>query len=126
MKKKAKKALSLIVSALFMFNTGFVYAETDKEEKKEDTYAAKSVVLAEAATGQILYSQNPNEKLAIASVTKIMTLLLAAEEMKAGKLSMEDAITASYNAFITDGSVIWLNEGEKMSVYDITRSIVIS
>ena len=127
MKKKAIKALSIIVSALFMFNTGFVYAETDKEEEdKEDTYNARSVVLAEAATGQILFSQNPDEKVAIASVTKIMTLLLAAEEMKAGKLSMEDTITASYNAFITDGSVIWLNEGEKMSVYDITRSIVIS
>ncbi|MDE6578929.1 MAG: D-alanyl-D-alanine carboxypeptidase [Ruminiclostridium sp.] len=127
MKKKAIKALSIIVSALFMFNTGFVYAETDKEEEdKEDLYNAKSVVLAEAATGQILFSQNPNEKLAIASVTKIMTLLLAAEEMKAGKMSMDDTITASYNAFITDGSVIWLNEGEKMSVYDITRSIVIS
>ena len=127
MNKKAKKALSVIVSVLFMLNTGFVYAESDNSKKdKEDTYNAKSVVLAEAATGQILFSQNPDEKLAIASVTKIMTLLLAAEEMKAGKLSMEDTITASYNAFITDGSVIWLNEGEKMSVYDITRSIVIS
>ncbi len=126
-KIKAIKAIALMVSALFLLNTNFVYAETDRrEDDRENLYAAKSVVLAEAATGQILYSQNPNEKLAIASVTKIMTLLLAAEEMKAGKLSMEDTITASYNAFITDGSVIWLNEGEKMSVYDITRSIVIS
>lgn len=126
-KIKAIKAIVLMVSALFLINTGFAYAETDKEEEdKEDLYNAKSVVLAEAATGQILFSQDPDEKLAIASVTKIMTLLLAAEEMKAGKLSMDDTITASYNAFITDGSVIWLNEGEKMSVYDITRSIVIS
>lgn len=126
-KKKAIKAIALTISALFLLNTSLVYAEADKEEEdKESTYNARSVVLAEAATGQILFSQNPDEKLAIASVTKIMTLLLAAEEMKAGKLSMDDTITASYNAFITDGSVIWLNEGEKMSVYDITRSIVIS
>lgn len=101
--------------------------ETDtKEEDREGKYAAKSVVLAEAETGQILYSQNPDERVAIASVTKIMTLLIAAEEMKAGRLSMEDQITASQNAFLMDGSVIWLNEGEKMSVYDILRSIVIS
>lgn len=127
MKKKAMKAVSLIVSILFLINAGFVYAEDDEKEKEEESaYPAKSIVLAEAATGQILFSQNPNEKLAIASVTKIMTLLLAAEEMKAGRLSMEDTITASYNAFSMDGSVIWLNEGEKMSVYDITRSIVIS
>lgn len=127
MKKKAMKAVSLIVSILFLINTGFVYAEEDEKEKEdENAYLAKSIVLSEAATGQVLFSQNPNEKLAIASITKIMTLLLAAEEMKAGRLSMEDTITASYNAFSMDGSVIWLNEGEKMSVYDITRSIVIS
>lgn len=129
LKRKAVKTISIIASALFLLNAGFVYAEDNEKEKdkdKENLYSAKSVVLAEAATGQILFSQNPNEKLAIASVTKIMTLLLAAEEMKAGRLSMEDTITASYNAFIMDGSVIWLNEGEKMSVYDITRSIVIS
>ncbi len=127
MKKKAMKAVSLIVSILFLINSGFVYAEDDEKEKEEESaYPAKSIVLAEAATGQVLFSQNPDEKLAIASVTKIMTLLLAAEEMKAGRLSMEDTVTASYNAFSMDGSVIWLNEGEKMSVYDIIRSIVIS
>lgn len=96
------------------------------EEEKDEKYAARSVVLAEAETGQILFSQNPDERVAVASVTKIMTLLIAAEEMKAGRLSMEDEITASRNAFLMDGSVIWLNEGEKMSVYDIVRSVVIS
>lgn len=104
-----------------------VYCEdTEPEKEKDGKYAARSVVLAEAETGQILYSQNPDERVAVASVTKIMTLLIAAEEMKAGRLSMEDEITASRNAFLMDGSVIWLNEGEKMSVYDIVRSIVIS
>ena len=128
MKKAAEKLISLTISASLLISLNFVYAEEKKEteNEKNNIYPAKSVVLAEAATGQILFSQNPNEKLAIASVTKIMTLLLAAEEMKAGRLSMEDTVTASYNAFSMDGSVIWLNEGEKMSVYDITRSIVIS
>lgn len=96
------------------------------EEEKDEKYAARSVVLAEAETGQVLFSQNPDERVAVASVTKIMTLLIAAEEMKAGRLSMEDEITASRNAFLMDGSVIWLNEGEKMSVYDIVRSVVVS
>lgn len=99
--------------------------ENNKEESRA-AFRAKSVVLTESATGQVLYSQNPDEKLPIASVTKIMTLLLAAEEMKAGRLSFDDTITASYHAFSMDGSVIWLNEGEQMSAYDICRSIVIS
>ncbi len=106
-----------------------VSAQTNEKETKDESRAAfraLSVVLTESATGQVLYSQNPDEKLPIASVTKIMTLLIAAEEMKAGRLSFEDTITASYHAFSMDGSVIWLNEGEQMSVYDICRSVVIS
>lgn len=127
-----KKYILAAVSAAVVFGILFggirVHCENTEteEEGKEGKYAARSVVLAEEETGQILYAQNPDEKVAIASVTKIMTLLIAAEEMKAGRLSMQDEITASQNAFLMDGSVIWLNEGEKMSVYDIVRSIVIS
>ena len=120
----------LAVSALLLSSFGAVFAEEAAENEQQSgdaaAYDAVSVVLTEAATGQVLYSQNPDEKLPIASVTKIMTLLIAAEEMQAGRLTMEDTVIASYNAFATGGSVIWLNEGEKMSVYDILRSIVIS
>lgn len=114
------------VSLICMPSFASVNAEEEKKEESRAAYRAKSVVLIEAATGQVLYAQNPDERLAIASITKIMTLLLAAEEMKAGRLSFEDTVVASYHAFSMDGSVIWLNEGEKMSVYDICRSIVIS
>lgn len=103
-----------------------VSAEEAQEGTVPSAYPAKSVILAEASTGQVLFCQNPDEKLPIASITKIMTLLIAAEEMSAGRLSMEDTAVASAHAFSMDGSVIWLNEGEKMSIYDITRSIVIS
>lgn len=116
----------MTVFILFSAGFGTVFAEEAEKPDETGTYDAVSVVLTESATGQVLYAQNPDEKLPIASVTKIMTLLIAAEELQAGRLSMEDTVVASYNAFITDGSVIWLNEGEKMSVYDIIRSIVIS
>ena len=115
----------LVAAALFMSGFTAVFAE-EQEENPSAAYDAVSVILTESATGQVLYSQNPDKRVAIASITKIMTLLIAAEEISAGRLSMEDTVVASYNAFLTDGSVIWLNEGEKMSVYDILRSIVIS
>lgn len=126
MKRIKIKFIAVLAAVTCLCGCGNVFAEDSGEQEKAALYDAKSVVLTEAATGQVLYSQNPDEKLAIASVTKIMTLLIAAEEMRAGRLSMEDTVVASYNAFSMDGSVIWLNEGEKMSVYDITRSIVIS
>lgn len=121
--------ITAFMIALFSLTRMPSLAAEESAEPAEESgaaYKAKSVVLTEAETGQVLYSQNPDERLAIASVTKIMTLLLAAEEMKAGRLAFEDTVTASYRAFSMDGSVIWLNEGEKMSVYDICRSIVIS
>lgn len=117
-----------LASVLCMSGIVCANSSDNSEEKKEESRAAfraKSVVLTESATGQVLYSQNPDERLPIASVTKIMTLLIAAEEIKAGRLSFEDTIVTSYHAFTMDGSVIWLNEGEKMSAYDIFRSIVI-
>lgn len=134
MNKYIVKLFSAAVIVGILFGGIRVYcaetaAQPNPDKEQDETgkgFAAKSVVLAEAETGQILYSQNPDERVAIASITKIMTLLIAAEEMKAGRLSPEDTVTASRNAFLMDGSVIWLNEGEKMSVYDITRSIVIS
>lgn len=125
----AAAALAAAAAVACMWGVSDVSAQTNEKEKRDESRAAfraRSVILAESATGQVLYSQNSDEKLAVASVTKIMTLLIAAEEMKAGRLSFEDTIVASYHAFSMDGSVIWLNEGEQMSVYDICRSIVIS
>lgn len=125
--KKTKAVISLFLAGIVFLNAATsVKAENAAEKKTKNLFPAKSVILTESATGQVLYSQNPDEKLPIASVTKIMTLLIAAEEMKEGRITMEDTVTASFHAFSMEGSVIWLNEGEKMSLYDITRSIVIS
>ena len=87
---------------------------------------AKSALLMDKSSGQVLYAQNCDEKLSIASVTKIMTLLLAAEALDKGAMSMDDMIQTSAYASSMDGSVIWLESGEKMSAYDMLRSIVIS
>lgn len=125
--KKTKAVISLFLAGIVFLNAATsVKAENAAEKKAKNLFPAKSVILTESATGQVLYSQNPDEKLPIASVTKIMSLLIAAEEMKEGRITMEDTVTASFHAFSMEGSVIWLNEGEKMSLYDITRSIVIS
>ena len=87
---------------------------------------ARAVVLAEAETGTILYSENPDEKMPMASVTKIMTLLLAAEQIEAGKLSFEDIIPASAYASGMTGSVIWLEPNEQMSAGELLKSVVIA
>ena len=88
--------------------------------------AAKSAVLMDAATGTVLYEQNPNDALAPASVTKVMTMLLIMEAIDSGKLSWEDTVTASEAAAAKGGSQIYLKVGETMSVSDMVKSIAVS
>ena len=88
--------------------------------------AGKSAVLMDAATGTVLYEKNAHEKLAPASVTKVMTLLLIMEAIDSGKIQWEDTVTASETAAAKGGSQIYLKVGETMSVTDMVKSIAVS
>lgn len=87
---------------------------------------AKSVVLMEPHTGQILYENNKDERLAPASVTKIMSLLLIMEAIENEKISLETTVSASEHAASMGGSQIWLEVGETMTVDELLRASVIA
>ena len=88
--------------------------------------SAKSAVLMDAATGTILYEQNAHEKLAPASVTKVMTMLLIMEAIDQGRIGWDDVVTASEEAAAKGGSQVYLKVGETMSVNDMVKSIAVS
>ena len=88
--------------------------------------AAKSAVLMDMATGMVLQEQNAHEKLAPASVTKVMTLLLIMEAIDSGKIHWEDQVIASESAAAKGGSQVYLKVGETMSVSDMVKSIAVS
>lgn len=77
-------------------------------------------------TGTVLFEKNPHEKMPPASITKIMTLLLTIEAIEAGKLSMEEMVTASAHASSMGGSQIWLKENEQMSVRDLIKATAVA
>ena len=87
---------------------------------------AKSAVLMDAATGTVLYEQNAHEKLAPASVTKVMTMLLIMEAIDSGRIGWTDTVTASETAAAKGGSQIYLKAGETMTVTDMLKSIAVS
>jgi D-alanyl-D-alanine carboxypeptidase (penicillin-binding protein 5/6) len=87
---------------------------------------AKSAVLMDAATGQILYEKEGVTALPPASVTKIMTLLLVMEAIDSGALSMNDTVSVSEYAASMGGSQVYLEPGEEMSMEDMLKSVVIS
>lgn len=87
---------------------------------------AKSVILMEPNTGKILYESNSDEKLAPASITKIMSLLLVMEAIKRKDITLETVVTASEHACSMGGSQIWLEPGETMTVDELLKATVIA
>ena len=89
-------------------------------------YEAKSWVLMDAATGTVLEKGNEQERLAPASVTKVMTLLLIMEAIDSGQIGWGDMVTASEAAAAKGGSHVFLKAGETMTVEDMVKSIAVS
>lgn len=87
---------------------------------------AKSAVLMDMATGQLLYEQDAHTPLAPASVTKVMTMLLIMEAIDSGSIRWEDSVTASEAAAGKGGSQVYLKAGETMSVSDMVKSIAVA
>ena len=88
--------------------------------------AAPSAVLMETATGTVLYEKNAHERLAPASVTKVMTLLLVMEALENGRISWDDTVTASEFAANKGGSQVYLEAGEQMTMDEMLKSVVVS
>lgn len=94
-------------------------------EEKAVNINAKSYVLMDQSTGQVLLKKNENEKLYPASVTKIMSLLLVMEAIDENKIRLTDSVTASSVAASKGGSQIWLKEGETMTVDDLLKATAV-
>lgn len=107
-------------------NVPFKSTSTKAEIGTKLDIKAKSAILLEPYTGKILYEQNSDEKLAPASITKIMPLLLVMEALKRGDISLETAVYASEHACSMGGSQIWLEPGEGMTVDELLKATVIA
>ena len=87
---------------------------------------APSYVLMDAATGTVLLEENAHERLAPASVTKVMTLLLVMEALDSGAIGWDDAVTASEQAAAKGGSQVYLEPGETMTMDEMLKAVVVS
>mgnify|MGYP004458922979 FL=1 len=105
----------------------FISIPLVKAEETEDLAPnAKSAIMIEASTGEILFQKNKDEKLAPASMTKMMSMLLIMEEIENGNLKWDEMITTSEKASSMGGSQIFLKAGEKMTVEDLLKGVAIA
>lgn len=112
--------LILLCISLFLHQGMVVKAEEDL------TPTAKSAILIDYATGEVLYEKNADERLAPASMTKIGSMLLIMEAIDSGKLSVDDEVTISEEAASMGGSQIFLEAGEVYTVHDLLKGVAIA
>lgn len=87
---------------------------------------AKSGLLIEASTGEVLYEKNKNEKVSVASMTKMVAQIIILENIEKGTLTWDEKIKVSSNAAGMGGSQIWLQPGEEMTVRDLMKGITMA
>ena len=87
---------------------------------------AKSAILIETSTGKVLYEKNKDEKRSPASMTKIMTLLLAMEALEDGRINIDDKVLISKNASGMGGTQIFIEEGSSIDVKTLLKGIGIA
>ncbi len=107
-------------------NVPFEMTATKAEIGANLDIKAKSAILLEPYTSEILYEQNSDEKLPPASITKIMPLLLVMEALERGDISLETMVYPSEHACSMGGSQIWLEVGEGMTVDHLLKATVIA
>ncbi len=104
----------------------FILITGIKAEELKLAQNAKSAILIEASTGEIIFDKNSHEKLHPASMTKMMSMLLIVEAIEDGVLKWDEMVTVSENASSMGGSQILLETGEKMSVTDLFKGVAIA
>lgn len=95
------------------------------ENESDIATCAKSAILIEASTGEVIYEKNSHEKLPPASMTKMMSMLLVIESIENDVLKWDDVVTISANASGMGGSQILLETGDQVTVEDLFKGVAV-
>mgnify|MGYP000051545147 CR=1 FL=1 len=110
---------TIIVSVIFISST-LVHSQSCPFNA-----SSTSAQLIEADSGEVIYSQNPSQRIQPASLSKIMTLFLIFDAVERGDISLTDEVVVSPNAAQKKGSTMYLREGEKTKLIDLIKGIAI-
>ena len=116
---KKNKLIPLILTICLLFGT---FAPAASALDEPSLHSAKAVVLADLDSGRLLYSKNADEQRSPASLTKIMTVLLAVEALERGEVTLEEMVTAQSDCLEglnTDSSTSGIQPGEVMRYQDL-------
>lgn len=124
-----RRFTSIVLAMAMTICSGIVgYADDKKAEQQQSplNLSSKSAILMDVGSGQILFEKNSHDKLPPASVTKVMTMLLAVEALDSGKIKLDDQVQISERAAEMGGSQIFLEPGESQKVDDLLKGIAVA
>ncbi|MFA9463686.1 MAG: D-alanyl-D-alanine carboxypeptidase family protein [Velocimicrobium sp.] len=121
-----RKLKTIIFLTILLLNCVLPKISYAKESEDSIETTGKSVVLMEATTGNVIYEKNKDEPLVMASITKIMTLILIFEALEEGKIKLEDLVSVSEYAASMGGSQVYLEPYETQTVNDMIKCISIA
>ncbi|MBE6845610.1 MAG: D-alanyl-D-alanine carboxypeptidase [Ruminococcus sp.] len=116
--KRVFSLLTAVLLASFFCNAVFA------EQELESNYPV-STVLVEVSTGTVIKGENSDLRMPQGTLCKLMTVLLTAEEIADGRLAFDTVLTASANANAQRGAVIWLMQGESITVDELLKAVII-
>ena len=118
------KKICLLLMLSLLINPIFVKALENNLNNNDSLIPnAKAGILMDATTGEIIYDKNKDEKLPVASMTKMVAQIIILEQIEKGKIKWTDKVKASSNASGMGGSQIYLTTGEEMTVEDMMKGI---
>ena len=123
-----KKRVAALILGLFFILNALPCAALDinpATDRDFDVPCLAAILIVEDS-GTVFYEKNADESRPIASITKIMTLLLTFEALEAGKVSLSDIVPVSEHAYHMGGSQIWLEPGEQLTLDEMLKAICIS
>lgn len=118
-----KKTAAFIIALLWVLTA--IPAVSAAEQDEQLDISAPSAILMHPS-GKVLYEKDSAQRMAPASVTKIMTLLLTMEAIDSGHIAYDDIVTASAHAASMTGSGIWLEEGEQFTVDEMIKCVAVA
>lgn len=123
-----KKRVAALILGLFFILNALPCAALDINPATDRDFdvPCQAAILIDEDSGTVLYEKNADESRPIASITKIMTLLLTFEALEAGKVSLSDTVPVSEHAYHMGGSQIWLEPGEQLTLDEMLKAICIS
>jgi len=120
-----KKRTASIVMVIFLWVNVFGGMVSQARSNSFDSLTAKAVMLMDGENGTVIFEKNSKKKLPLASITKVIAMIIVIDEIRDNNLSMDDIVVTSKHAANIGGSHVYLRQGEKFTVKEMLKAVAI-